>query len=151
MLVALLQREIPLERSKRNKTFASLLRRFAPHTVFLQLGAGDCRLARLAASYVERVYAVDPIGNLAGGALPPGNLRLLRGADLGVAVPEGSVHPVFAERSLVTPPLERIHRLLAPGGVFLSTDRDLRPRLVAAGFAKVRFPWFEPLVEAIKG
>ncbi len=150
MLVALLKAPIFPERKPRaERKFGWLLSRFAPHTVFMHLGAGDCRLARLAASYVERVYAVDPVGNLAGGALPPGNLRLVRADDLAVAVPAGSVDVVFADRPCLAH-LKRVHALLAPGGIFLSTDRDLRAPLALAGFAKVRLPWFEPLVEAVK-
>jgi hypothetical protein len=91
VLVALLNRPVFLERKpKSERRFGWPLRRFTLDTVFMHLGAGDCRLARLAASYVERVYAVDAIDNLAGGALPPGNLRPVRSDDLGAAVPEGS-------------------------------------------------------------
>ena len=40
--------------------FEPLLRRFTPTTVFMHVGAANCDLAILAASFVDRVYVVDP-------------------------------------------------------------------------------------------
>jgi methyltransferase family protein len=130
------------------RQFSWLVRRFTPHTVFMHVGAGDCALALLAAGYVERVYAVDPFGHRLLRRLPV-NLRLVLSDARGIPVPEGTVDVAFASEPLAHP-LDAIRGLLAPGGVFLATDRALRPRLIAAGFSRARLPWFQPLVEAVK-
>jgi hypothetical protein len=125
------------------------VRRFTPHTVFMEIGAGDCSLALLAASYVERVYAVDPASRIAGGRLPPSNLRLVLSDELGIPVPEGSVDLAFSSR----PGAGRLvlaHRSLASGGVFVTSDLGARAALASAGFVRVRQPWFEPVLTGVK-
>ena len=63
----------------------SLRRALDLHSVFLEIGAGDCALARRAAGYVERVYALDvsedAMGRLGG---PPNLVRVVHD---GVRIP----------------------------------------------------------------
>jgi hypothetical protein len=128
---------------------AALLRRFTPHTVFMEIGAGDCSLAILAASYVERVYAVDPGERIGSGRPPPGNLRLVLSEEPGIAVPEGSVDLAYSARP--NPARLRLaHRSLATGGIFVTSDLGARAAARAAGFVRVRKPWFEPVLVAVK-
>jgi hypothetical protein len=55
--------------------FQLLLPFFTPRTVFLHLGAGDGELSLLAASYVERVYAIGVTQKFARRPRLPVNLR----------------------------------------------------------------------------
>jgi hypothetical protein len=128
---------------------AFLLRRFTPKTVFMEIGAGDCSLALLAASYVERVYAVDPASRIAGGRLPPPNLWLVLSDEACIPVPEGSVDVAFS----AWPDAARLRiarQCLASGGVFVTSDLGARAATRAAGFVRVRKPWFEPVLVAVK-
>ncbi|HVJ25448.1 MAG TPA: hypothetical protein VM756_16110, partial [Burkholderiales bacterium] len=68
----------------------SLLPRFTPTTVFMHVGARDCELAIAAASYVERVYVVDPL-RIPRGVRLPVNLRLVASSEHGLPIPEGTV------------------------------------------------------------
>jgi len=151
VLVALLQRGLLLDRGlQRSGSFVnSLLQRFTPRTVFMEIGAGDCSLALLAASYVERVYAVDPAKRIVDGRLPPLNLRLLLSdEDTGIPVPEGSVDLAFSARPTAAR-LRLARQCLASGGLFVTSDLGSRQLALEAGFARVRQPWFEPVIVAV--
>ena len=118
--------------------FQFLLRFFTPRTVFMHLGAGDCSLALRAASYVERVYALDASREVLCGVRLPCNLRLAR--ELPV---EERVDVAFATRGPGdgSAALDGICRSLAPGGSYFCTGpvRRTRRRLLDAGFSQVRF------------
>ena len=118
-----------------------LKRFFTPRTVFMEIGAKDCALALSAASYVERVYAVEA-------AEPPRrsrrplNLRLVTAS--GVA--HESVDVAYSARPRLrgTRALERIYRSLAPGGTFVLapsseySTREIREVFLRAGFRALR-------------
>jgi hypothetical protein len=113
---------------------------FTPRTVFMEIGAGDCALALSAASYVERVYAVD-VGEFPGRAKLPCNLRLL--PTEGIA--QESVHIAYSARPSLrgTAQLGKILRSLAAGGTFVCAVREyapseLREVFLQAGFRSVR-------------
>ena len=117
-----------------------LKRFFTPRTVFMEIGAGDCALALSAASYVERVYAVE-VGEFPGRARMPCNLRLLPAE--GIA--QDSVDIAYSARPSLrgTAQLAKVHRSLAPGGTFVCTVREyapseLREVFLQAGFRSVR-------------
>src|SRR4051812_38968963 len=69
-------RKIESRTAEVERQFAFLRRFFTPRTVFLQVGATDCALALKAATYVERVYALDVAEGLTSGVRLPLNLRL---------------------------------------------------------------------------
>jgi hypothetical protein len=117
-----------------------LKRFFTPRTVFMEVGAGDCALALSAASYVERVYAVE-VGEFPGRARLPCNLRLLPAE--GIA--QDSVHIAYSARLSLrgTAQLNAIYRSLAPGGTFVCAVREYTPSALRevfrqAGFRAVR-------------
>jgi hypothetical protein len=124
-----------------------LLRRFTPTTVFMHVGARDCQLGILAASWVERVYVVDPESIPERGTRLPVNLRLVASNETGLPIPDGSVDIALTEDPRK---LAFIRRCLAAGGVLLSPDRALSNALRDAGYTRVRVPWFAPLVEAVR-
>jgi hypothetical protein len=127
--------------------FSRLFRRFTPTTVFMHVGATSCELAILAASYVERVYVVDPICIPSRGTRLPVNLRLVASNEEGLPIPEGTVDIALTEDPTK---LRFIRRCLVPGGVLLSPDRALSNALRDAGYSRVNVPWFAPLVEAMR-
>jgi len=127
--------------------FDKLLRRFTPTTVFMHVGAANCDFAILAASFVERVYVVDPARIPERETRLPINLRLLASSEQGLPIPEGTVDLALTEDPSQ---LRYIRRCLAPGGVLLSPDRALSNALRDAGYSRIRVPWFNPLVEAMR-
>ncbi|HUQ26030.1 MAG TPA: hypothetical protein VM140_10185 [Burkholderiales bacterium] len=127
--------------------FDRLFRRFTPTTVFMHVGAADCEFAVLAASYVERVYVVDPLCIPERGTRLPVNFRLVASSEEGLPIPEGTVDFALTEDPTK---LRFIRRCLVPGGVLLSPDRALSNALRDAGYSRVNVPWFTPLVEAMR-
>ena len=111
------------------RRFNFLRRFFTPTTVFME--AGFCEIALRAASWVDRVYAIDVPPSIVRNVVPPSNMRLEH------AVPDNSVHVAYSEHEC---DVERVYRALVPGGMFLST-RPIPPRL----FKSVYFPWFKPV------
>ncbi len=130
-----------------HRRFLALKRFFGPRTVFLHVGAGDCVLALQAATYVERVYAIDPSEDALRRRRLPVNLRCVRAGPGGFGVQGGSVNVAYSE-TLEAARLGEIARCLAPGGAYLfqplrtQTARKLREVLTGAGFSAVRFPAF---------
>lgn len=115
------------------RRFEFLLRFFTPRTVFLELGTRDCELSLRAATYVDRVWSVDAPHGITRGVRPPTNLRVLRAGGLG-AIPPETVDVAFSE-DLKDP--ERVHRVLAPGGVYVVCGQ-LPPQVFReAGFSRV--------------
>jgi hypothetical protein len=112
------------------KRFNFLRRFFTPQTVFME--AGFCEIALRAASWVDRVYAIDLPAGIVKNVVPPINMRFE------YAVPENSVHVAYAERDC---DVARVYRALAPGGVFFSAV----PLPSLKHFRKVSFPWFKPV------
>jgi Methyltransferase domain len=110
--------------------------------VFLEIGAGDCTLARRLAGYVDRVYALDVsddmIGRLGG---PPNLVRMMHD---GVRIPlrEAEVDVAFS-RSLTISQLPGICHALKDGGVYLTSSKgpaaELREVFFDAGFSRIRF------------
>lgn len=121
---------------------AFLQRFFTPRTVFMEVGAADCDLALHAASYVERVYAVDVSGRLLESVLVPCNLRLVLCDGVHLPLPEASVDLAwsgrFLEQLLPQEQLEHlksVRRALAPDGVYVTAAAADFER---AGFSRVQ-------------
>ena len=125
------------------RRFGELARHLRPSTVFMHLGAGDCALAMVAAAYVERVYAVDPLEAVLHRPRLPMNLRIIFSGNRGFGLDIGTVSIAFSE-TLAGDRLEALWRSLAPGGMYLYVagprPAEARGRLLAAGFSRVRFP-----------
>ena len=103
---------------------------FTPRTVFMDLFPSDCERALAAASYVERVWCIEP-------AERPGRTPCnLRAGGMG-GVPLSSIDVAFSERF---DSAHDVRRLLKPGAVWF-VDGCLVPRqaLQAAGFRRVRY------------
>lgn len=104
-----------------------LLSRFlSPETVFLEIGAGDCRLALEAARQVRKAYALDVSREVSQGLRFPPNLEFVLSNGTDIPVPAGSVTVAYSYQLMehVHPEdaleqLTNIYRALAPGGVYI--------------------------------
>jgi len=141
-----------------NNQFGFLARRFTPRTVFMDIGSSDCELALQAASYVERVYAIDVSGRFLQSVLVPLNLRLVLCGGVRIPVPEASVDVAFSGGFIdqlhaddAREHLLSVLRTLASGGTYICKSnfpQQLRRTMRAAGFRAVacyagalRVPW----------
>jgi len=115
---------------------------FDLHGVFLEIGAGDCTLARRAAGYVDRVYALDVSEDIMGRLGGPPNLVRLVHDGVRIPLPVGVVDVAFS-RQLVISQLPGICHALTDGGVYYTTSpgpaAELRRAFFDAGFSALRF------------
>ena len=133
---------IDRRRQDAERELRSLRRHLALTSVLLEIGAGDCALARRAAGEVERVYALDvsedAMGRLSG---PPNLVRVVHDG-VRIPVPGESVDVAFSRR-LVISQLPGVLRALRDGGVYLTRSKgpaaELRAVFLDAGFSAVRF------------
>ena len=110
--------------------------------VFLEIGAGDCALARRAAGYVDRVYAVDvcedTMGRLGG---PPNLVRVVHDG-VRIPLPYATVDVAFS-RQLVISQLPGVCHALKDGGRYITISKgpaaELRDAFFDAGFSALRF------------
>jgi len=131
--------------------FRFLEQRFTPRSVFMDIGSADCALALQAASYVERVYAIDVSGQFLQSVLVPLNLRLVLCGGVRIPVPEASVDVAFSGGFIdqlhpddAAEHLASVRRSLAPGGEYIcrtAAPSEVRKRMLAAGFSRVRVLW----------
>ncbi len=104
-----------------------LLKRFLrPRSIYLEIGPGDCALARSIAAEVERVYAVDVSREIARGVSLPPNLELTLSDGCSIPVPQGSVDVAYSDQLMehlhpddALEQLRNIYRALAPGAVYV--------------------------------
>jgi hypothetical protein len=112
------------------------------HSVFLEIGAGDCTLARRAAGYVERAYAVDISEDVMGRLGGPPNLVRVVHDGMRIPLPEASIDVAFS-RQLVISQLPGVCHALKDGGVYFTSSKgpacELREVFLDAGFSALRF------------
>jgi hypothetical protein len=120
----------------------SLRAAFDLSSVFVEIGAGDCALARRAAGFVERVYAVDicedTMGRLGG---PPNLVRVVHDG-VRIPLPYATVDIAFS-RQLVISQLTGVCHALKDGGRYITYSKgpaaELREAFFDAGFSAVHF------------
>lgn len=119
-----------------------LRRAFDLHSVFLEIGAGDCALARRAAGYVERVYAIDVSEDSMGRLSGPPNLVRVAHDGVRIPLPAQCVDVAFS-RQLVISQLTGVCHALKDGGVYYTSSNgpaaELRDAFFDAGFSALRF------------
>lgn len=112
-------------------------------TVFLEVGAGDCALARRVCDFAEHVYAVDVSCQAAMGAPRPANFSFVFTDGCSIPVARESVHVVFSNQLLehlhpddALEQLRSVHAALAPGGLYVcvTPNRLYGPRDVSGYF-----------------
>lgn len=111
-------------------------------SVFLEIGASDCALARRAAGYVERVYAVDICEDTMGRLGGPPNLHRVVHDGVRIPLPYATVDVAFS-RQLVISQLTGVCHALKDGGRYITFSKgpaaELRDAFFDAGFSAVRF------------
>ena len=102
--------------------FAQLKPYLTPGCTFLEIGAGDCALARRVAPIAGHVYAADISDQTQGVPLPP-NVSLVISDGCSIDVPEASVDVAFSDQLMehlhpddALEQLANIRRALRPGG-----------------------------------
>jgi hypothetical protein len=111
-------------------SFKLLLPFLTPRTVFMHVGAGDGALALLAASYVERVYAIGVTQKFARHPRLPTNLRF--------AWPRyGEVDIAFSERPQPQW-AEQIRATLAAGGKYFILGAPPAEGFISKLFSRTR-------------
>jgi SAM-dependent methyltransferase len=98
----------------------------SPEITFLELGAGDCRLAMEVAKHVRQVYAVDVSDEITKDITPPENFRLLLSNGTNIPAPPASVNIAYSYQLMehvhpddTVEQLHNLHRVLAPGGMYI--------------------------------
>jgi hypothetical protein len=112
------------------------------HSVYLEIGAGDCALARRVAGYVERAYAIDISEDIMGRLGGPPNLVRVVHDGVRIPLPEASIDVAFS-RQLVISQLPGVCHALKDGGMYFTTSKgpaaELRETFLDAGFSALRF------------
>ncbi|HEY3075989.1 MAG TPA: methyltransferase domain-containing protein [Burkholderiales bacterium] len=112
------------------------------HSVFLEIGAGDCTLTRRVAGYVERAYAIDSSEDIMGRLGGPPNLVRVVHDGVRIPLPEASIDVAFS-RSLIISQLPGVCHALKDGGVYFTSSKgpasELREVFLDAGFSALRF------------
>jgi SAM-dependent methyltransferase len=104
-----------------------LLRRFlAPEKTFLELGAGDCRLALRVAREVKKSYALEVSREVSKNLDAPSNFDLVYSAGTDVPIPNGSIHVAYSYQLMehIHPEdafeqLHSIYEVLAQSGIYV--------------------------------
>jgi hypothetical protein len=141
--------------------YAMLEARFTPRTVFMDIASADATLAARAASYVERVYAIDVSGRPVHSLRPRCNLRTVACDGVRIPVPEASVDIAwsgdFMDRlapQAAAEHLQGVQRSLVNGGEYLFTTQqpvaEVRKRLFDAGFSVVRVALLSLLLKPLR-
>src|SRR5688572_17260472 len=122
----LVRPDAPAERARDvDWNFAQLKPYLRPGCTFLEVGAGDCVLARRVAPIAGQVYAVD-ISDQTLGLPLPSNVSLVISDGCSIDVPEGSVDVAFSDQLMehlhpddAREQLANIRRALKPGGTYV--------------------------------
>lgn len=123
------------------------LNRFlTPKTVFLELGAGDCALARKVVSLVRTTYALDVSEVITAAAREGGGIHVVLSDGVSVDVPPGTIDVAYSNQLMehlhpddARMQLTNIWRSLAPGGryVCVTPNRLSGPHDVSQYFDSV--------------
>lgn len=134
-------------RSEHIAGLVSFLSRYLePDTVFLEIGAGDCRLSSEIATRVRKVYALDVSEDITKNAELPANAELILSDGVSIPVPANSVDVAYSDQLMehlhpddAVEQLGNIYDALAPGGTYVCTtpNRLIGPRDISAGFDDV--------------
>ena len=139
----LVRPDAPAERARDVEwNFAQLKPYLEPGCTFLEIGAGDCALARRVAPIARQVYAVDISDQTRGRTLPP-NVSLVLTDGCSIDVAEGSVDVAFSDQLMehlhpddALEQLANIRRALKPGGTYvcITPNRLYGPTDVSGNF-----------------
>lgn len=103
------------------------LRRFLkPAATYLEIGAGDCALAKDVAEHVAKVYAVDVSAEVVKNAAMPPNGEVILSDGCSIPVPSASVNVAYSNQLMehlhpddALEQLRNLYRALTPGGCYV--------------------------------
>jgi hypothetical protein len=164
MLVSGIALRAPLRLATGKKSadpYAMLEARFTPRTVFMDIGSPDAALALRAASYVERVYAIDVSGHLVQNLRAPCNLRVVLCDGIRIPLPEAAIDIAWGGDFMdhlhaadALEHMESVRRGLVEAGEYHFTTQqpamEVRKRLFAAGFSAVRVSLLSLLLKPVR-
>ncbi len=97
-----------------------------PDGVFMEVGAGDCRLSIAVAAHARHVFAVDVSAEISKGAVFPSNCELALSHGCDIPVPADSVTLAFSDQLMehlhpadALEQLRHIYDALAPNGLYV--------------------------------
>ncbi len=97
-----------------------------PHHVFLEIGAGDCRLTFAVAPLVKRAIAIEVSRTISESEEAPENFELVLSDGVSIPVPEGSVDVAYSQQLMehlhpedAFAQLQNVYAALRPGGVYI--------------------------------
>jgi SAM-dependent methyltransferase len=117
-----------------------------PEVKYLEIGPGDCALAKAIAERVRKVYAVDVSNEIASGVALPENLELAISDGCSIPVPAGTIDLAYSDQLMehlhpddAVAQLANIRQALAPNGVYvcLTPNRLTGPHDISRYFDEV--------------
>lgn len=123
----LTRKDSPCQREQAALRELSRIKRFLKaHTVFLEVGAGDCAFSFKVAAVVKQVYAVDVSAEITRQASAPENFQLILSDGCTIPVPPGSIDLIYSNQLMehlhpddASQQLQNIFKALAPGGIYI--------------------------------
>ncbi|MBW4643042.1 MAG: class I SAM-dependent methyltransferase [Goleter apudmare HA4340-LM2] len=96
------------------------------NVVFLEIGAGDCKLSFEVAQDVKQVYAVDVSEEIVKHLNPPANFQLIISDGCSIPTPENSVNVAYSNQLMehlhpddALEQLRNIYQAITPGGYYI--------------------------------
>jgi SAM-dependent methyltransferase len=113
-------------RTEVESQFRFLAEFIVPGSTFLEVGAGDCALAREVARTARVVYAVDVSESITSDGRESGEIDVILSDGVSIDVPEGTVDLAYSNQLMehlhpedAAAQLANIRRALAPGGRYV--------------------------------
>lgn len=115
--------------TERRKKVKYLLRELNPllthETTYLEVGAGDCKVALEVAGNVKKVFVIEASDELVKNIVTPDNFELIVGDSTEISMPDNSIDVVFSNQVMehlhpddAMEQLQHIYRILRPGGKY---------------------------------
>ena len=108
------------------REFGRIKRFLKAHTVFLEVGPGDCALSFKAAGIVQQVYAIDVSAEITRRASPPENFQLVLSDGCTIPVPSGGIDVAYSNQLMehlhpddASQQLQNIFKALTHGGIYI--------------------------------
>jgi ubiquinone/menaquinone biosynthesis C-methylase UbiE len=122
--------QIKVSEEEREKQIDYLLREVKPYLnpdmLFLELGAGDCKLALRVAESVEKVLVIEASDEVIQDIETPPNFELMIADSTAIPLEDNSIDVVFSNQVMehlhpedAQEQLINIYRVLKPGGIYL--------------------------------
>jgi SAM-dependent methyltransferase len=118
----------------------------APETVFMEIGAGNCKLSLEISKMVKQVFAIEASGDMAYHPAYPANFKLMVGDARTIDLPENSVNIAYSRHVIehlhpddTIEHLQNVYKTLVSGGAYIciSPNRLFGPHDGSKNFDRV--------------